>query len=117
MTTQTPTDVEAAAAELEQVIGRFGFYDKQNQNMRIEFDMPLPRPIARHLAERGVRIHPGLAVVKRSTGQRGEETWVPLDAPDPEPEPADTERLDELEAIVAQLQDRIDAARKAQDEP
>lgn len=90
-------------------IRHLGFYD--DDGIRVELEMPMPGPLAKHWHQRGMRLHPELAVVKPSRNERGEQVWVPLDAPDPEPAPpGDPEQLAELKGVLSELMARVEQA-------
>lgn len=77
---------------------------------RICFSLPQPVDVGLFLAQTGWRVHPDLAVLKKTTDADGQPMWMPTDAPDvaqrefpmPNLEGAyiPAEHLDALEAAI-----------------
>jgi len=105
---ETEADLEQATREIAVVIAHLGFYTKDDQ--RIELDMPVPLPLARHWAERGLRVHPDLAVIKPAKSEQGEDIWIPIGAEDPIPvgDDEEAEKVAQLKDLVTELQQRIE---------
>ncbi|SLG40478.1 Uncharacterised protein [Mycobacteroides abscessus subsp. abscessus] len=116
----TEKELVAESRSLATVIAHLGFYTRDDQ--RIELDMPVPMPLARHWVERGVRYHPELAVIKPAKSEQGEQIWVPKaageddDAPADDVEAVDPEQLEELKGLVGVLMDRIAEAEALMDQ-
>ena len=106
----TEAELEQATRDIAVVISHLGFYTKDDQ--RIELDMPVPLPVARHWAERGMRMHPDKAVIKPAKSEQGEDIWVPVTDEDPNTQITDLGDVDpgqlaELKGLVDVLQQRI----------
>lgn len=114
-TPEQEKEVAAAARSLSTVIAHLGFYTDDGH--RIEVDFPMPLPVARHWAERGVRYHPELAVIRPAKNDKGEDVWVPRTADDPDLatdwSEVDPEQIQVLTGLVETLQGHLKAATAA----
>lgn len=92
-------------------------FTAERTGQKIVLAMPNAEDIGLFLAQIGMRIHPDLAVLRRTPDADGETTWVPVDAPDiPQrefPVPTDEvlaklggDGLDALEAAIKRARER-----------
>lgn len=116
---ETEAELAKETRALATVIAHLAFYTKDDQ--RIELDMPVPLPLARHWVERGVRVHPEKSVIKPAKNERGEDVWVPKKPGEDDDDPnglgdVSPEQLSELQGLVGVLQERIAQAEALMNE-